>query len=82
MSKMWKIFEYGYLIIAVVFIVETVLNWNIDRERAYLFLLFGVLAIFMYFFRRDLFQSSFFILSEKDLELDYKREINNKWNFK
>lgn len=52
MSKMWKIFEYGYLIIAVVFIVETVLNWNVDRERAYLFLLFGVLAIFMYFFRK------------------------------
>lgn len=52
MSKMWKIFEYGYLIIAVVFIVETVLNWNLERERAYLFLLFAVLAIFMYFFRK------------------------------
>lgn len=52
MSKMWKIFEYGYLIIAIVFIVETVLNWNLERERAYLFLLFAVLAIFMYFFRK------------------------------
>ncbi|GGK40875.1 MULTISPECIES: hypothetical protein [Flavobacteriaceae] len=52
MSKIWKIFEYGYLIIAIVFIVETVLNWNLDREKAYLFLLFAVLAIFMYFFRK------------------------------
>ena len=52
MQKIWKIFEYGYLIIAIVFIVETVLNWNKDREKAYLLLLFSVLAIFMYFFRK------------------------------
>ena len=52
MQKIWKIFEYGYLIIAIVFIVETVLNWNKDREKAYLLLFFSVLAIFMYFFRK------------------------------
>ena len=52
MQKIWKIFEYGYLIIAVVFIVETVTNWNTDREKAYLLLLFSVVAIFMYFFRK------------------------------
>ncbi len=52
MQKIWKIFEYGYLIIAIVFIVETVTNWNTDREKAYLLLLFSILAIFMYFFRK------------------------------
>tara|TARA_R110001583_G_scaffold145096_1_gene297083 strand:+ start:20580 stop:20774 length:195 start_codon:yes stop_codon:yes gene_type:complete len=52
MNKTWKIFEYGYLIIAIVFIVETVLNWNKDREKAYLLLLFSVIAIFMYFFKK------------------------------
>jgi len=52
MQNIWKIFEYGYLVIAVVFGVETVLNWNNDRERAYLLAGFSVLAIFMYFFRR------------------------------
>jgi len=52
MQKLWKIFEYGYLIIAVVFMVETVLNWNENRERAYLLLLFSVVAIFVYFFRK------------------------------
>ena len=36
MKKIWKIFEYGYLIIAIVFIVETILNWNVDRQRAYI----------------------------------------------
>lgn len=49
---MWKIFEYGYLIIAIVFGAETILKWNTDRERAYLLAGFSILAIFMYFFRR------------------------------
>ena len=52
MNKIWKIFEYGYLIIAIIFIVETILKWNEDREKAYLFLVFAVVAVFMYFFRK------------------------------
>jgi len=50
MQKIWKIFEYGYLIIAVVFIIETFRNWG--TQKSYLLLLFSVLAIFMYFFRK------------------------------
>lgn len=52
MKYLWKFFEYGYLIIAVIFGVETVLNWNIDRNRAYMLLAFTVVAVFMYFFRK------------------------------
>jgi hypothetical protein len=52
MQKIWKIFEYGYLIIAIVFMVETIINWNTNRDKAYLLLLFSVLAVFMYFFRK------------------------------
>jgi hypothetical protein len=52
MKKISKIFELGYLIIAIVFLVETFLKWNEDRSRAYLLLLFSVLAGFMYFFRK------------------------------
>ena len=52
MQKISKIFEYGYLVIAIVFIVETFLNWNTNRNKAYLLLLFAVLAVFMYFFRK------------------------------
>ena len=44
MQKIWKIFEYGYLIIAIVFIIETVINWSEgNKEKAYLFLGFAVL---------------------------------------
>ncbi|PKP13770.1 MAG: hypothetical protein CVU08_03645 [Bacteroidetes bacterium HGW-Bacteroidetes-3] len=52
MQNLWKIFEYGYLVIAVVFSVETIMTWNEDRERAYMMAGFSVLAVFMYFFRR------------------------------
>ena len=52
MEKFRRIIEYGYLIVAIVFAVETVINWNEDRERAYLMLAFTILAVFMYFFKR------------------------------
>lgn len=52
MTKYFKFFEIAYLIIAVVFSVETVLRWNSDRPKAYIFLIFAVLAVFMYFFRK------------------------------
>jgi len=52
MAKYFKFFEIAYLIIAIVFIVETVLRWNSEPNKAYIFLAFGLLAIFMYFFRK------------------------------
>jgi membrane protein implicated in regulation of membrane protease activity len=52
MQNLWKIFEYGYLIIAVVFSVEAAMSWNGDRERTFLLAGFSILAVFMYFFRR------------------------------
>ena len=52
MTKYFKFFEIAYLIIAIVFSVEAVLRWNEDRPKAYVFLVFAVLAVFMYFFRK------------------------------
>lgn len=52
MNKIYKIYEYGYLILAIVFLVETFLKWSAEREKAYLMLFFSVLALGMYFFKR------------------------------
>jgi len=52
MVKYFKFFEVAYLVIAIVFIVETVLNWNENRQKAYIYLAFSALAVFMYFFRK------------------------------
>ncbi len=50
MQKFWKIFEYGYLLVAIVFFVEAILNWG--NNRSYLLLLLSGVALFMYFFKK------------------------------
>ncbi|HLV93163.1 MAG TPA: hypothetical protein VKX34_08585 [Aequorivita sp.] len=51
-NKIYKLFEYFYLIVAVFFSYETINNWTENRDRAYLYLFFVAIAIFMFFFRR------------------------------
>lgn len=52
MNKIWKIFQYGYLIIAVVFLIEVILSWSTDKTRAYISLFFFVFITFVFFFKR------------------------------
>jgi uncharacterized membrane protein len=52
MQKVSKIFQYAYLVIAVVFVYEAIISWNTDRNRSYFTLFFAVLAVFIYFFRK------------------------------
>jgi positive regulator of sigma E activity len=52
MAKYFKFFEIAYLVIAIIFIVETFMRWNADRNKAYIFLAFSIMAVFMYFFRK------------------------------
>jgi len=50
--KFFKYFEYAYLFIAAFFLFEAFRIWNEERNRAYLFVFFVVIAIFMFFFKR------------------------------
>lgn len=52
MSKLWKIFQYGYLIVGAIFLVEGVLAFNKSRERAYLMFGFAIFIILIFFFKR------------------------------
>lgn len=52
MIKALKFFQYAYIIFAVVFIWDAIQNWSVERSRSYTSLLFGGLAIFMFFFRK------------------------------
>lgn len=49
MNKIGKVFEIGYLIFALVFIYEAVINWS---AKSITLLIIAALAIFMFFFRR------------------------------
>lgn len=50
--KIYRLFEYAYIIMAIFSIYLVITNWETDRGQSYLFSFFGVLAIFMYFFKR------------------------------
>lgn len=52
MNRFFRYFEYAYLFFAAFFIFEAVKIWNTQRSRAYLFLFFVVIAVFMFFFKR------------------------------
>ena len=53
MNTFGKYLEIAYAIIGVIFIGERIVSWSDDREKAYLSIAFGVLAIFMFFFKRN-----------------------------
>lgn len=52
MIKALKIFQYAYIIFAVLFAWDAITNWSIDRNRSYISILFAALAVFMFFFRK------------------------------
>ncbi|MGY0426378.1 MAG: hypothetical protein ACWIPI_06060 [Polaribacter sp.] len=52
MNKIWKFFQYGYLMVAFVCLVETYNSWNINRDRSYFFFGFAIFIILVFFFKR------------------------------
>jgi len=50
--KIFKIFQYAYLVFAVLFLYDAYSNWEVEQTRSYSSLLLGALAIFMFFFRQ------------------------------
>lgn len=52
-TKVYKIFEYAYLVIFIISLFEVISNWASDKNRAYLFLFFAVVAFFMFFFKKN-----------------------------
>lgn len=52
MNTFWKYLQYGYLVIAIVLVVEGVINWNTNRENSYSFFGFAILIILLFLFKR------------------------------
>ncbi|WP_034041478.1 hypothetical protein [Wocania ichthyoenteri] len=50
--KYSKIFQYAYLVFAVLFIYDAISKYMSNGEVAYTSILLGALAVFMFFFRR------------------------------
>lgn len=52
MIKILRYTEYLYLAVAVVSAFEIYEQWNIDRQRAYLFIFFGIVSVGMFIFKK------------------------------
>jgi len=52
MNTLWKYLQYGYLVIGIIFLVEALLVWSEDREKAYLMIGFSVFITLVFFFKR------------------------------
>ncbi len=52
-NKIYRLFEYAYLGMAGFSVYLVITNWDDNRNRAYLFAFFTLVAIFMFFFKRN-----------------------------
>ncbi|MFV0540383.1 MAG: hypothetical protein ACK5MZ_03980 [Aestuariibaculum sp.] len=53
--KFARFFQYFYLAFAILFIYDGTTKWNSDRTGAYVSLALAVLAVFIFFFRRNMY---------------------------
>ncbi|MFT5436036.1 MAG: FtsH-binding integral membrane protein [Ulvibacter sp.] len=51
-NKIYRLFEYAYIVMAVFSAYIVIDNWEENRGRSYLFALFGIVAVLMFFFKR------------------------------
>ncbi|MFK5982006.1 MAG: hypothetical protein QM499_03745 [Flavobacteriaceae bacterium] len=52
-TKINHLFEYLYIVMAAMSVYVVITSWTIDRNRAYLFIVFSIVAILMFFFKRN-----------------------------
>tara|TARA_B100000795_G_C22723496_1_gene408461 strand:- start:521 stop:715 length:195 start_codon:yes stop_codon:yes gene_type:complete len=53
MNNIWKFLQYGYLIIAVIFLFEAVVQWKDDQNNAFLMLGFSIFILLIFFLKRN-----------------------------
>jgi len=54
MQKLNKIFQYLYLIIAIVFFIDAIVTFSSNKSKALLLGAFAIMAVFMFFLKRKM----------------------------
>ncbi len=52
MNKIWKFFQYGYLLIALICLVEGILKINSDISKAILLIVASIFITLVFLFKR------------------------------
>ena len=53
MNKIWKFFQYGYLLIATICLIEGLLMINSNRSKAILLIVASIFITLVFFFKRS-----------------------------
>lgn len=52
MNRIWKFFQYGYLVVALIFLVEAIILWKDDQQKALLMVGFSIFITLIFFLKR------------------------------
>ncbi|CAI8355449.1 MAG: Uncharacterised protein [Flavobacterium sp. SCGC AAA160-P02] len=52
MNTLWKFLQYGYLIVAVIFFIESIITWKDNQKKALLMLSFSIFILLIFFLKR------------------------------
>ncbi|SDS30343.1 hypothetical protein SAMN05216503_2625 [Polaribacter sp. KT25b] len=52
MNNIWKFFQYGYLLVALICLIEGVVRFNTDKEKALFFIGFSIFITLVFFLKR------------------------------
>lgn len=52
MNTIWKFFQYGYIIVAVFFVIDAISNFASDKSRAVLSSIFAIFITLVFFLKR------------------------------
>ncbi|MGG8495424.1 hypothetical protein ACQY1Q_03335 [Tenacibaculum sp. TC6] len=52
MNTLWKYLQYGYLVVAVIFLVEGILKLNSDIQQALIMFGFAIFITLIFLFKR------------------------------
>ena len=53
MQKVNRFFEIGYLVITIIFFINTFTTISVDKNKTIMYGAFAIMATFMFFFKRN-----------------------------
>tara|TARA_B110000503_G_C7004914_1_gene353163 strand:- start:186 stop:380 length:195 start_codon:yes stop_codon:yes gene_type:complete len=53
MNNIWKFLQYGYLIIALILLVEAIIEWKYDQNKSLFMLGLSIFISLIFFFKRN-----------------------------
>ena len=53
MNNIWKFLQYGYFVVALIFLVEAIFEWKEDKNKALFMLGFSIFILLIFFLKRN-----------------------------